>query len=76
MDNKDILEDALKGLTPLSDMCNNLMASLPNEVKTMMPNAKRDMDAVFNSLKNGDTSKINEIQNKYADHSSVFMKKY
>lgn len=75
MDNKDIFEETLKGLSPLSKMCDNLMASLPNEVKHLMPDAKRDMDTVFNSLKNGDISKITEIQNKYANQSGVFMKK-
>lgn len=76
MDNKDILEETLNAMNPLSKMCETLMSQMPQEVREALPSAQVDMNKTFESLRSGDTSKINEILNKYANVSSVFMKKH
>lgn len=75
MNNQDILNEALQGLAPLQSLCDNLMQSVPIEVTQALPQAKMDMNSIFESMKNGDTSKITELQNKYANQIAALNKK-
>ncbi len=75
MANQDILNGMMKDMGSLIKKSEQLMKMIPDEAKTHLPNAQMDIRNISNALKNGDYSKVIDIQNKYANASEVLMKK-
>lgn len=75
MAQQDILNGLMKDMGSLLKRTEQIMKHIPDEAKQKLPTAQSDIRNITNALKNGDYSKITEIQSKYANASEVLMKK-
>ena len=69
MDNNEILNDVVNQLDSLMGQIDKTLNNLPIEVVQKTQSARIDFLTVKNSIKNGDFTKINELQKKYANHN-------
>jgi hypothetical protein len=68
--NMDIAKGLVNELGNVMKLAEQVISSIPNECKEMIPNAQSDISRVKEMINKGDSSGLTDLLKKYADSNN------